>query len=81
MEELAGDIVLEYLRVGNIPDTQKIFHNVEVLWLLIDFEKLTCAVYKLNMDFVRRSELFIGNKELNLNEATNRMLATLEQRE
>ena len=73
MEKVAADIACESIR-RNFQ-----FTNIKMLGLIIDLHTEMCEVYELNMDLVgRQSELMIGQLNLPIKDAINRMIIALE---
>ena len=69
-----------YLRDAAVPDEKKEFQYIKLIGFVTDFAKLICKVYKLVMDFYNsKSTLYSGEQELELNDALNRLILTLEQ--
>ena len=80
MEKVAGDMTWMHLTHGGISLKVKVFEQIELFGLIVNFEQLKCQAYKLKMEFDNnRSTLYAGNEELELNQAINRLLATLEE--
>ena len=69
MEKVTGDLAYIHFQDGDIPSSEKEFRYIQVFGLIIDFEKLTCKVYKLSMDFCEStSTLYYSKQGLQLNE-------------
>ena len=79
IEKMAGD--LAYLQLQEDVDNpeQIRFNHIMIYGLVIDYENLTTKAYHLDMNFVeKRSTLYTGKEELDLNTGVNRLIACLE---
>ena len=50
MEKVVGDLAYTFLQNAQTP--KRVFHNINVFALVIDFGNLKCKPYHLKMDFV-----------------------------
>ena len=79
MEKVAGDLAYEQL-CSDKPAQDRLFRNIIIYGLVINYDDHNCTPYKLTMDFVKKSSKFnIGIQQLPLKEGITRLLSKLEQ--